>query len=80
METLYEIISLLRVILIPLGVTFRVVFCFVKMIYDEDAQTTYKRKIKNTILFGIIAELLIVIIDLIQNYYGNVPNIGGGFR
>ena len=48
MEILNEIISLLRVVIIPLGVTFRVIFCLTKMIYDEDAQGTYKKKIKNT--------------------------------
>ena len=62
MDTLNEIISLLRVVIIPLGVTFRVVFCLIKMIYDEEAQGSYKRKIRNTIVFGIIAELIFVIL------------------
>ena len=57
MDTLNEIISLLRVVIIPLGVTFRVVFCLIKMIYDEEAQGSYKRKIRNTIVFGIIAAI-----------------------
>ena len=70
METLNEIISLLRITVIPFGVIFRVVFCLTKMIYDEDSQATYKKKIKNTIGFGIIAELIFVILELIQNYYG----------
>ena len=83
MEILNEIISLLRVVIIPLGVTFRVIFCLTKMIYDEDAQGTYKKKIKNTIVFGIIAELIFVILTLVQNYYGysgsnGIPNGGGG--
>lgn len=70
MEILDEIIDLLRVAIIPLGVVFRVIFCFTKMIYDEDAQGSYKKRIKNTIVFGIIAELIFVILDLIKNYYG----------
>lgn len=73
MEILDEIINLLRVVIIPLGVTFRVVFCLTKMIYDEDAQGTYKKKIKNTIVFGIVAELIFVILALVQNYYGYTP-------
>ncbi len=76
MDTLNEIISLLRVVIIPLGVTFRVVFCLIKMIYDEEAQGSYKRKIRNTIVFGIIAELIFVILALVQGYYGG--NVGGG--
>ncbi len=70
MDTLNEIISLLRVLIIPLGVTFRVVFCFTKMIYDEEAQGSYRRKIRNTIVFGIISELIFVILDLVKKYYG----------
>ena len=81
MDTLDEIIMLLRVVMIPLGVVFRVVFCFTKMIYDEDAQHTYRKKIRNTIAFGILAELIFVILTLIQNYYGTgsiFPSSGGG--
>ena len=76
METLNEIISLLRVVIIPLGTIFRVVFCFTKMIYDEEAQGTYKKKIRNTIAFGILAELVFVIVELVEAYY--VYNTGGG--
>lgn len=83
MDTLNEIISLLRVVIIPLGVVFRVVFCLTKMIYDEEAQGSYKKKIKNTIVFGIIAELIFVILALIENYYGysgssGITHGGGG--
>lgn len=70
MDTLNEIISLLRVIIIPIGVTFRVIFCLTKMIYDEETQGSYKRKIRNTIVFGIIAELIFIILDLVKKYYG----------
>jgi hypothetical protein len=70
MDTLNEIINLLKVVVIPLGVIFRVVFCLTKMIYDEDAQGSYKRKIRNTIVFGIISELIFVILDLVKKYYG----------
>ena len=83
MDTLNEIINLLRVVIIPLGVVFRVVFCLTKMIYDEEAQGSYKRKIRNTIVFGIIAELIFVVLALVQNYYGTgdiIPShfSGGG--
>lgn len=71
METLEDIIKLLRIIIIPLGATFRVVFCFVKMIYDEDSANAYKKKIWNVIAFLIISELIFVIADLIKAYYGD---------
>lgn len=70
MNTLNEIISVLRIAVIPLGTIFRVVFCFTKMIYDEEAQGSYKKKIRNTIVFGIITELIFVILDIIKSYYG----------
>ena len=66
-----QIIKILRVIIIPLGVTFRVVFCFVKMIYDEDSANAYKKKIWNAVAFLIISELIFVISDLIKAYYGD---------
>ena len=77
MDLVYEIITVLRVMIIPIGVVFRVVFCLVKMIYDEEAVGSYKKKIRNTITFGIIAELIFVISDLIQNYY-SIYFAGGG--
>ena len=80
MDTLDEIITLLRVVMIPLGVVFRVVFCLTKMIYDEDAQNTHKKKIRNTIVFGILAELIFVILDLLKVYYNFAPFVKGGPR
>ena len=70
MDTLNEIISVLRIAVIPLGTIFRVVFCFTKMIYDEEAQGSYKKKIRNTIVFGIITELIFVILNIKKSYYG----------
>lgn len=77
MGILDEIITVLRIAIIPLGVVFRVIFCLTKMIYDEDAQGSYKKKIKNTIIFGILAELVFVILDIIQGYYGYIPTSSG---
>ena len=80
METLDEIIKLLRVVIIPLGTTFRVVFCFVKMIYDEDSANAYKKKIWNAIAFLIISELILVIADMVKYYYGDfyIPSVSAG--
>ena len=69
MDILNEMIEVLRVGIIPIGVIGRVIICLVKMIYDEEAQGTYKKKISNTIVFGILAELTFVIKDLITKYY-----------
>ena len=69
MDILNEMIEVLRVGIIPIGVIGRVIFCLVKMIYDEEAQGKKKKKISNTIVFGILAELTFVIKDLITKYY-----------
>ena len=71
MQTLEEIISLLRIVIIPLGTICRVVFCFVKMIYDEDAMNSYKKKIWNAVAFLIISELIFVVVDVTKYYYGD---------
>lgn len=71
METIEDIIKLLRFVIIPLGTTFRVVFCFVKMTYDEDSANAYKKKIWNAVAFLIVSELIFVIADLIKAYYGD---------
>lgn len=68
METINELISALKII-IGLGVTARVVFCLIKMMYDEEGKSSYKRKIINIVIFGIIAELCLVIKDLVMFYY-----------
>ena len=70
MYNLNEIRSVLRIAVILLVTIFRLVFCFTKMIYDEEAQGSYKKKIRNTIVFGIITELIFVILDIIKSYYG----------
>ena len=71
MQTLNEIISLLRIVVIPLGSVCRVLFCFIKMIYDEDAMNSYKKKIWNVVAFLIISELIFVVVDIIKFYYGD---------
>lgn len=86
MDIVNTIIELLRTKIIPLGVIFRVIFCFIKMIYDEESIGTYKKKIRNTISFGIISQLVFVIVNLLQKYYtfyfsggGNGGGGGGGW-
>ena len=69
MDTVNQIIDLLKFVVIPAGVIFRVIFCLVKMIYDDEAGASYKKKIRNTVAFGLFAELCFVFKDLIVEYY-----------
>lgn len=59
---------IIRTTIIPSGVALRVIIILIKMIY-EDETTAYKKKIQNTIIFGVIAELIYVIYDILRYYY-----------
>ena len=68
MKTIDGLINALK-LLIGLGVTARVIFCLIKMMYSEEEKSSYKRKIINIVIFGIIAEVCLVIKDLVMLYY-----------
>jgi len=38
--------------------------------FEEEATSSYKKKLINTIVFGIVAELIYVLYDLLNYYYG----------
>lgn len=69
MDIVNELINVLRVAIIPAGVLLRVIFCLIKIMYSEDETSIYKKRIKNVILFGIIAEVILSIKSLIEFYF-----------
>lgn len=70
MDILNSIINVLKTVIIPLGVTFRVIYCLIKMMYSEDEFQMYKKRMINIIIFGVLAEVLFVIKDVIIRYFG----------
>lgn len=60
--------TVIRTVIIPAGVILRVIIILVRMMY-EDESSTYKKKIQNTVVFGIVAELIYVIYDILRYYY-----------
>ena len=68
MNTINELINALK-ILIALGVSMRVIFCLIKMMYSEEEHSNYKRKMINIVVFGIVAEVCLVIKDVVMLYY-----------
>ena len=56
-------------ILIRAGAIMRVVYSFVMMSSNEDEEKSYKKKIRNVIIFYILAELSYVIKDIMFDYY-----------
>lgn len=69
MALIYELISILRIIIIPLGVTLRCIYCLIQIIYNEDERKINTKRIFNAILFLIVSEVIFVIQDLIEVYY-----------
>ena len=69
MDIINELINVLRIAIIPAGVLLRVIFCLIKIMYSEDETSIYKKRIKNVILFGIIAEVILSIKSLIEFYF-----------
>jgi len=62
-------ISTAVIILIRAGAACRVIFCFIRMMTAEEEALQYKKRIRNTIIFYIIAELAFVIKDLAIHYF-----------
>ena len=55
--------------LIRSGSVLRIIYCFITMAGDEEQAVTYKKRIKNTMVFYIMAESVYVIRDLAMYYY-----------
>ena len=68
MERLNEISRYLQG-LILLGVTLRVIFCFVRLQSAEEERELYKKRIKHAIMFLIFSQLAFVIKDIVVSYY-----------
>ena len=62
-------ISKVVIILIRAGAACRVVFCLIRMMTSEEEAPQYKKRIRNTVVFYIIAELAFVIKDLVIHYF-----------
>lgn len=57
------------IMLIRAGAGLRIIYCFISMAGDEEQAATYKKRIKNTIVFYVLAESVYVIRDLVMYYY-----------
>jgi len=68
-STINGLIRILQTVIIPAGVLLRVIMCLIKMMYSEDEASIYKKRIVKVILFGIIAEVILSIKDLIVFYF-----------
>lgn len=68
MEKLNQLANIF-VIFIRTGTVVRISFSFVKMIFNDDEAPVYKRRIKNALIFYILAELVWQLKDLAVYYF-----------
>lgn len=69
-NTTIESLIYAMMIIIPIGATVRVISCCVSMMHDDEEQGKQKRRAKNALIFMIVAECAIEIVNLAYRYYG----------
>ncbi len=67
MTELQELIRWLLVIL-PLGVAARIIYCLCCIPTDSENETTNKRRIRNTLIFFVLAETIAGLLSIIADY------------
>ena len=67
--TSIDSISRAVLVLIRTGAVCRIAYCFLRLITADEEAVQYKRRIRNTIAFYVLAELAFVIKDLFIRYY-----------
>lgn len=56
-------------LLIRMGAVLRVVYCFIYIAVDEEQAASYKRRLKHTVVFYILAESIWQIKEIVISYY-----------
>lgn len=69
MNTINNLISALRIYIIPTASILRSIYCLIKIMYEQEEKKVYIRRLINTVSFLIISELVFVIKDVIEFYY-----------
>ena len=57
------------IILIRAGAVCRIAYCFLRLVTTEDEAAQYKKRIRNTFIFYILAESAFILKDIFLNYY-----------
>ena len=63
-------ISMAVIALIRVGAVFRFIYCMVRLQGAEEEQTQYKKRVKNTVMFYVLAECIWQIKEIVFYYYG----------
>jgi len=57
------------VLLIRVGAVLRVIYCFIRMGASEDESAMFKKRLKNTVMFYVLAESIWLIKDMVLGCY-----------
>ena len=63
-------ISMAVIVLILAGAVFRFIYCMVRLQGAEEEQAQYKKRVKNTVMFYVMAECIWQIKEIVFYYYG----------
>jgi len=66
---LVDEMALAFILLIRAGAGLRIIYCFISIASDEEQAVTYKKRIKHTLVFYILAESVYIIRDIVLFYY-----------
>lgn len=69
MDLIYNVSNALQ-ILIRSGAALRVAYCFLRMSMSEEETLMYKKRIRNSIVFLVLAEMVWILKNLIITYFG----------
>jgi len=56
-------------VVIRAGAVCRIAYCFLRMVTAEEEATQYKKRVRNTLLFYILAESAFILKDIFINYF-----------
>ena len=62
-------ISNVVLILIRIGVVFRVSYCLLRLMTTEDEAAQFRKRFRNAVAFAVVAELVFVLKGLIIGYF-----------
>lgn len=63
-------ISMAVIVLIRAGAVFRFIYCMVRLQGAEEEQAQYKKRVKNTVMFYVMAECIWQVKEIVFYYYG----------
>lgn len=56
--------------LITIGLGMRIVYIFIKLTHEEDEAARYKKRLRNTFIFAVLAQIPFVVRSILVSYLG----------